>query len=112
MSIEDRFAGAWRLVAFHSRQRQGRPPLPDGYRNSALWEEVASAFHSYIAYCGRYRVDQERSEVIHEVESSLYPNWTGTEQRRSFEFSGNRLTLTARLKGGTVVNRLVWERVA
>jgi len=42
------------------------------------------------------------------------PNWVGTDQQRSVELSGDRLTLSASplLPAGTQqVPRLVWERV-
>ena len=40
--------------------------------------ERASAFASCIAYGGRYEVSEDT--VIHQVETSLFPNWVGTEQ--------------------------------
>jgi Lipocalin-like domain len=42
------------------------------------------------------------------------PNWVGTDQQRSVERSGDRLTLSASpllLAGKQQVPRLVWERV-
>ena len=32
--------------------------------------------------------------VVHHLEWSLFPNWTGTGQRRFFAIAGDRLTLT------------------
>ncbi|MFP5341556.1 MAG: lipocalin-like domain-containing protein [Candidatus Limnocylindria bacterium] len=77
-------------------------------------EERARAFATFIAYGGRYSVAGDT--VIHVVETSLFPNWIGTEQRRHFvlDQDGRRLTLTSPplvLGGATRIQRLVWERV-
>ena len=77
-------------------------------------EEQAGAFATFIAYGGRYRIDGDT--VIHTVETSLFPNWIGTEQRRRWSLSddGRTLTLVSPplvLGGATRVQRLVWERV-
>ena len=63
----------------------------DGLRAPA--EEKLAAFDTYSSYSGRYEVRGQK--VIHHVEISLFPNWTGKAQERLFEFSGERLTLTA-----------------
>lgn len=77
-------------------------------------EEQAAAFATYIAYGGRYAVDGDT--VIHRVETSLFPNWSGTEQRRRFAVSddGGTLTLTSPpivLRGTRRIQRLTWSRV-
>ena len=77
-------------------------------------DEQARAFATFIAYGGRYRLDGDT--VIHTVETSLFPNWIGTEQRRRWSLSddGRTLTLVSPplvLGGATRVQRLVWERV-
>ena len=76
-------------------------------------EEQAAAFATCIAYGGRYAVDGDT--VIHTVETSLFPNWNGTEQRRTFALSddGQTLTLTSPpiVLGGTRrTQRLTWSR--
>jgi hypothetical protein len=76
-------------------------------------DEKRQAFEGYLAYFGTYTVDAAARTITHHVEGSLFPNLIGTDQRRSFVISGNRLTLTTPpiLGGGrrsTYV--LVWER--
>lgn len=78
-------------------------------------EERADAFATCIAYGGTYQVDGET--VTHRVETSLFPNWIGTLQRRRWELdeTGRRLTLTSPLVvqgGSTRIHRLHWERMA
>ena len=53
--------------------------------------------------------------VTHHVETSLFPNWIGTQQRRrwSLDPGGRHLTLTSPplvLGGATRIQRLTWER--
>lgn len=77
-------------------------------------DERASAFATFIAYGGRYEVEGET--VRHDVETSLFPNWIGTVQRRRWELAenGRLLTLTSpplSLGGAVRVQRLTWERV-
>lgn len=73
--------------------------------------ERAEAYSSYIAYCGKYRL--EADVVVHTLRMSLFPNWVGGEQRRTAELSGDRLVLATppTLVGEQVlVNRLYWVR--
>jgi Lipocalin-like domain len=65
-----------------------------------------------VAYAGRYTFHGDR--VVHHVELSLFPNWVGSDQERSVELAGDRLTLSAGpllLAGTKQVPRLVWKRV-
>jgi hypothetical protein len=44
----------------------------------------------------------------------MYPNWIGTDQKRFFEFSGDRLTLKTppfQQAGDQQILILVWERL-
>lgn len=139
----DRFIGTWRLVAFEARTSHGDVSYPygqdpagyllytaDGFMFASVMrskrpnfgspdiqgagsEEKVAAFDSYASYCGRYEVKEER--VIHQVEVSLLPNWSGKDQERFFEFSGERLTLrTPPMLDGGVERILVaiWQRVS
>lgn len=92
--------------------RNGRAPLPAAYRKSGASEFIAAAFDGYIAYCGRWRHDASRGEVVHIVEASLYPNWVGSEQRRGVLLEGDRLTLSAATirADGEWISRLVWRK--
>lgn len=77
-------------------------------------DERAAAFATCIAYAGRFSV--EGDTITHRVETSLFPNWIGTEQRRRFALSDDERTLTLMspplvMRGTTRVQRLVWQRV-
>ncbi|MEO5885333.1 MAG: lipocalin-like domain-containing protein [Candidatus Limnocylindrales bacterium] len=76
-------------------------------------EERILAFDTFFAYGGSYSI--EGDAVTHRVETSLFPNWVGTEQRRRWELSpdGSILTLSSPplgYGGASRIQRLTWER--
>lgn len=90
-----------------------RKPFASEDRLGGTVAEMRGAFEGYDAYFGSYVVDANAGVVVHHVMGSLFPNLIGTDQRRFFGLSGNRLTLTTPpfLRGArrsTYV--LVWER--
>jgi Lipocalin-like domain len=79
--------------------------------SSAARTEKERAAESYVSYCGRY--EYRADFVTHHVELSLFPNWSGQDQKRRVELNGGRLTLEAPpfvIKGIEQRARLVWER--
>jgi hypothetical protein len=139
----EQFVGTWKLVSHEYRSSDGqvsypfgrntvgiamldadgrysaqimRPDLPafaSGDRLKGSPAEVESAFKGSFAYFGTYEVNQEKHTLTLHVEGSTFPNWVGTEQKRFFEFSGNRMSLTTQpiLTGGKqVTGFLIWER--
>lgn len=87
----------------------GRPRFAAGGGLAERARERAGAFDTFVAYCGRFRVDGD--EVAHEVELSLYPNWIGTTLRRRVRFDGEQLTLTTAPDRAGRAQRLIWRRV-
>jgi hypothetical protein len=53
--------------------------------------ELAAAAKAVVSFAGPFRIDGET--MIVEVRYSLYPNWIGKTQVRSFELAGERLVL-------------------
>lgn len=82
--------------------------------SSALDDERVALYDTMFAYAGTYSL--EDGKVIHHVEISWNQVWTGTDQTRLFEVSGNTLTLTTRFSdpaSGTETDyAVVWEKVA
>jgi len=138
----DRFVGAWRLLSLEARTSAGDVSYPygkdaagyllyarEGYMSVSVMqarrtnfalpedprtpvEEKLAAFDTYSSYSGRYEVRGQK--VIHHIEISLFPNWTGTEQERYFEFSGDCLTLSAppmRIGGVELKLVAIWQRL-
>jgi hypothetical protein len=76
----------------------------------ASTEEMREALAGFASYFGTFDVDEKAQTVIHHVQAALVPSWVGTDLRRTYRFSGNRLALTASL--GSTVTELIWEREA
>lgn len=92
-----------------------RPPFAILDRLGGTKEELQNAFEGYTAYFGTYTVDEKNMTVTHHVQSSLFPNWTNTDQVRYYEFSGNRLILKTKpfMVGGNMITAVVtWERIS
>jgi hypothetical protein len=66
-----------------------------------------------FAYAGTYSV--QGGTVIHHVDISWNEVWTGTDQIRHFEVTGNTLTLTTHISdpvtGVETRYAVVWEKV-
>jgi hypothetical protein len=137
--------GAWKLISFEIRKENGgvlhpygenargsiiytesgrfaaqvmrpdRPQFGAGDQMKGTPEEIKANYEGVISYFGPYELDAEKGFVLHHVEGSLFPNWEGQAQKRFFELSGNRLTLSTPPilwgGGGQVVGVLVWERI-
>jgi len=138
-----RFIGVWTLESFTERSDGtqeytplGGEPLgfliytADGFVSAQLMRAKRESFKTdpwqpgatvdgvdltrdYIAYCGRYEVDDESSEVIHLPLVALLPNLIHQEQRRSFTVEQETLTLVTTLRhpnGSVVASTLRWRR--
>lgn len=89
----------------------GRKPFKTGGQWNAGVEEKAAAYDEVLFYSGSYELAGDT--IIHVVDMSLYPNWVGSQQKRSVRFDDGRLFLTARLEDGTPEARtasLAWRR--
>jgi hypothetical protein len=93
--------------------RPNRPKLTTSDFRVAPAEEKAAAFETYFSYCGRYDVADSEEFVTHTVEMSLFPNFTGTAQKRFVTIVGDRMTITtppASSGGKQVSHVMLWER--
>ena len=108
--------GTWRLVEF-TNYRDGEPVKPfgeepigyffyteNGYLSIQILKspppESLDDFRvdfrnqpSYVGYFGRYRVDRQRSVVVHQVEGGTVLDYIGTDQERPFRFEEDRLII-------------------
>jgi hypothetical protein len=119
-----RLVGAWRIVAVEMNTADGTAsPLyrgtvggiivydPSGKMSGHLMDldvprcgtmdrrkcpdaAARTAFDNYIGYWGRYEVLAGEDAVIHHVEGASHPDWIGSDQKRFFRFSGNRIIIT------------------
>jgi len=119
--MSERFIGTWKLVSFEMRSDDqvtyplGKDPVGylmyshEGYMAASLMaskrqrfssmdilkattEEIVAAYDTYVAYCGKYEVTEDK--VTHLVEVSLFPNWVGGKQERFYKLEGDELILS------------------
>jgi hypothetical protein len=105
------------LLVFDANDRYSlmlmRPDLPkyaSNNRTQGASEEYKAIGSGSISYYGTYSVSG--SDLILRVEYSSFPNWNGTEQKRTnFTLAGDELryTNTAPSVGGSAAV-LVWRR--
>lgn len=133
--------GTWRLVScvhrFDDGERWfpfGRKPrgrlvyTPDGFMMVMLMasaraaassgqvfettgRERAAAAAGFLAYSGKCELGADR--VLHRVDLSLFPNWVGSAQLRSYKLSGDRVTFSTRrfrARGRYQTASLKWRR--
>ena len=95
--------------------RVDRPEFASGDLAAGTDDEMRAAYQGYIAYFGKYELDQKDGSVTHHVDQSLFPNWAGGPQKRYTDLVGSRLTLRAppiKFRGSESVGIIVWERVS
>ncbi len=75
---------------------------------NASAEEMREALSGFIAYFGKFDIDEPSKTMIHHVQACLIPGWVGTDLKRAYRFEKGRLILTAAASGRRT--ELVWER--
>jgi hypothetical protein len=141
--IKEKIIGTWKLVSWTYKNGKGEIIhyfgkdatgilMYDkrGYMNAQLMKaernlfasasisagtapESHEAFHSYLAYYGRY-YELNPGEIVHEVEGSLFPNWVGNKQIRYGKVQGDLLILNTPpvpALGTDIVFTVTWLRI-
>jgi Lipocalin-like domain len=84
----------------------------DMYRGEA--SEYVAAGTTYLAYSGRFSVDEASHVVSHHADVSFFPNWFGQTVMRVARFDDDRLMLTTerpqQFNGTLKMAQLVWKR--
>lgn len=136
---DNSIVGTWRLISWEMHDADGEVtyPLgrdavghinytPDGFvfvmiaarmrsQATAPGESGEGAFtmgRRTIAYSGTY--ERNGDELVHHVQISSFPNWTGTHQKRFISWQDGRIVLrtpTDRVNGKEQTAYLVWERL-
>ena len=120
--IENRLAGAWKLVSLEEPSadgqvhkadctgifvftRDGKASVQVMYRNAGTGSAYAQG--GYEAAYGTYRIDSSSTFTFH-IDGALVRTLIGKDLKRGYEISGDRLTVTS-----TDLNehwKVVWER--
>jgi hypothetical protein len=88
------------------------PRFASNNRASGTPEENQAVVAGSIAMFGSYAYDVGSRTLTLKTESSTFPNWNGTEQRRSlFAFDGNELKYGTAQASGSGRATVTWKRV-
>ena len=125
MSLRDALLGAWELESFtttretsgHVEHPLGPAPqgliiyTPDGHMSAQLAD---SGMSGYIAYGGRFEVDEQTSTLHHQVTISMMPELLAQRQFRHARIEADALVLSATSTDddGPSHSVLVWRRAA
>jgi hypothetical protein len=143
-SIASQLIGVWTLLSYTEEKKGFKDTTPlgpdpvgfliytsDGFVSAQLMKPGRAAFQSrdwfqgtpeeyvesgsgYIAYCGRYEVDEVNETVAHIPSVALLPNLIHGRQLRAIQLHGDRLTLrtagVADADGALVSSHLEWQR--
>jgi len=93
--------------------QRGRPAFASNDRLAGTPAEVKAAFEGSHSYYGTYEVDDKKGIVTHHIQGCSFPNMTGTDQKRFFEFRDGRLLLATppMVTGGKERKHvLVWKK--
>ena len=90
----------------------GRPAFASNDKSRGTPDEYRAAVQGSNAHFGSYAIDQAKGTITFRIEHASFPNWEGTEQRRSFQLVGDRLkyTVPAPTTGGGAVGEVEWQR--
>lgn len=137
-NVKSKFIGVWELVSVDSqttegvnlRRWNGKGRLiytVQGYVSAQLGDpkiknfksenkykatdkEMRKAFNEYDSYYGTYEIDTKNKVIKHHIELSLFPNWNGTTQERSYKFLNDHLELKV-INLNRIEYTLKWKRI-
>ncbi|MBG9987986.1 lipocalin-like domain-containing protein [Aerococcaceae bacterium DSM 111176] len=84
----------------------GRPEFEVNNMHKGQPDEYAKAAGGYHAYSGRFDFDEEKQELRHYMDVSLFPNYVGGSQIREARVVGDILYVS----NPKFNNQLVWRR--
>jgi len=92
--------------------RNDLPKFASNSRVKGTPDENKAVVAGSVAHFGRWAVDEKAKVLTLKIESSTYPNFTGTEQPRPFELKGDQLRYTNAKPsaGGAPTGPVVWNR--
>ena len=92
-----------------------RPDLPmfaSNNRTTGSADENKAVVQGSSVYFGSYSVSEAEKSLVFQIEGSIFPNWSGTTQKRSvLTLSGDNLVLRNAAASGGGVAEIHWRRV-
>jgi hypothetical protein len=99
--------GRYSLQIFKSERLR----FVSGDKKAGTNAEYAAAAMGSSTHFGSIRIDPNAKSLTFKIEAASFPNWEGTQQRRSYELNGDDLSycVPARPDGGIPIS--VWRRM-
>ena len=95
-------------------QKNGRQLFKNNDMFGGSYEEYKDEGSGYLAYSGRFFVDEKEKKITHEMAVSLFPNWLGNKQKRLIKIEKNILNLETDgpliFNGKMKVAKITWEK--
>jgi hypothetical protein len=91
-----------------------RPKVASGDKNKCTPEEYAALVQGSNSHFGKYEIDEKNKTITFKIQHASFPNWEGTEQKRSYTYSGTGLKyiVTQTTQGGqSVIAEVAWQRL-
>jgi hypothetical protein len=89
--------------------RSDLPQFGTNNRQEGTADENKAIVQGSICYFGTYTIDEAAKTVTFRVEGCSFPNWTGTDVKRSFALAGDELTWSGVGSTGRPFHN-VWKR--
>jgi hypothetical protein len=90
--------------------RAGLPKFAVNDRMKGTADEYRAVVQGSIAHLGRYEVNEADGTITFHIQTSTFPNWNGTDQKRPFTLAGDRLTWRTPASSGGGVAEVVLTR--
>ncbi|WP_333821093.1 lipocalin-like domain-containing protein [Ohtaekwangia sp.] len=92
--------------------RSGRAKFAANDKAQGTPEEYKAAVQGSNAHFGKYTVNEADGTITFHIAHASYPNWEGTEQKRTFTLSKDELkyTVPTPTTGGSATGEVVWRR--
>jgi hypothetical protein len=92
-------------------RRANLPKIASNNRTTATAEENNAIVDGSMAHYGTLGVDAASHTLDFHIETSIYPNWDGVEQKRAFTLDGNELHYANKMGSTGSATELVWKRI-
>lgn len=87
------------------------PKVVSNSRTTATPEENKAIVGGSIAHFGTLTVNTADKTITFNIETSTFPNWDGTEQKRAFTVTGDELQYTNPSASGGGTTTVIWKRI-
>ena len=90
--------------------RAGQPKFASGNRMQGTADENKAVVQGTIAHFGTYTVNEQDKSITFHIETSTFPNWNGTDQKRPITITGDELSWKTPASTGAGTAEVVLKR--